>query len=301
MKKKVTELAEGQEYEFDVVKMLEIGHGEYSYVLNGPGNRRFLLPVERYANYGIEPGRSVVCRVDKINCKGEVFLEPKNPWYVENSRYGFEVVEYRTMAGGAIRRGKVMMVRSITGDIIPVSVPAGSQLPEPGENIELIVIRISKGRLHLAVDRGKSGSDHLDPDVDYDFEVTGSEIDLDGEEYFIATDQLGVGHAIKKRYYEYYGLREGVRFRGRVVRYREDGSKLIEPENPFYSIGQLIEIEIVRKERNRSDGSYYIAGTDRFGQSHEMRLRSGVDGDSLTARVVMIRKGKPLLELVKEA
>ncbi len=301
MKKKVTELAEGQEYEFEVVKMLEIGHGEYSYVLNGPGNRRFLLPVKRYANYGIEPGRSVVCRVDKINCKGEVFLEPKNPWYVENSRYGFEVVEYRTMAGGAIRRGKVMMVRSITGDTIPVSVPAGSQLPEPGENIELIVIRISKGRLHLAVDRGKSGSDHLDTDVDYDFEVTGSEIDLDGEEYFIATDQLGVGHAIKKRYYEYYGLREGVRFRGRVVRYREDGSKLIEPENPFYSIGQLIKIEIVRKERNRSDGSYYIAGTDRFGQSHEMRLSSGVDGDSLTARVVMIRKGKPLLELVKEA
>lgn len=300
MRKSETELTEGQEYEFEVVKLLKIDHRESSYVLRGPGNRRFLLPAERYTNYGIEPGGSVVCRVDKINCKGEIFLEPKNPWYLENRRYPFEVVEYRTMAGSAIRRGKVMMVRSRTGEIIPVSVSSGMELPEPGENTELLVIRISKGRLHLALDRGMSGSDHLATDVDYDFEVTGSETDIDGEEYHIVTDQLGVSHAIKKRYYEYYGLREGVSFRGRVVRYKDDGSKVIEPENPFYSIGQLVEIDIARKERNRSDGSYYIAGTDRFGQSHEMRLRSGIEGDSLTARVVMIRKGKPLLELVKQ-
>jgi hypothetical protein len=297
---KQTELKEGQEYEFEVIKLVEINPGENSFLLRGPGNRKFLLPAERYAKYGILTGRSVLCRVDKINCKGEVFLEPKNPWYQENSRYNFEVVEYRAMSGSAIRRGKVMMVRSVTGDIIPVSVSPEMVLPKPGEKTELLVIRISKGRLHLAAERGKSGSDHLDIDVDYDFEVTDSETDLDGEEYYIVTDQLGVSHAIKKRYYEYYGLREGVRFRGRVVRYREDGSKLIEPENPFYSIGQLIEIDIVRKERNHADGTYYIAGSDRFGQFHEMRLRDGIDGDSLIARVVMIRKGKPLLEYVSQ-
>ena len=298
MRKRETELTEGQEYEFEVVKLLEIDHGESSYILKGPGNRKFLLPAERYAKYGIESGRSLICRVDKINCKGEVFLEPKNPWYRENYRYRFRIVEYRTMTGSALRKGKVMMVRSIADDLIPVSVPAGTELPGSGEEIDLLVMRISKGRLHLALDRGKSGSDHLETDVDYEFEVTGSETDLDGEEYYIITDQLGVSHAIKKRYYEYYGLKEGIKFRGRVVRYRDDGSKLIEPENPFYSVGQSIEIDIVRQERNRADGSYYIAGTDRFGQAHEMRLRNGIKGDRLTARVVMIRKGKPLLELV---
>ena len=71
-----------------------------------------------------------------------------------------------------------------------------------------------------------------------------------------------------------------------------------EPENPFYTPGQFLEIEIARNEKNRADGSYYIAGSDRFGQSHEFRTVSKIKSEKILARVLKIRKGKPLLELV---
>ncbi len=295
---KAIEFIEGNRYSFLVEKMITIPDGESSYVLKGPGNRKFLIPAIRYLKYGIVAGKEIVCRVDKINCKGEVFLEPVNPWYNENNHYQFEVLEYREMKFSRIRQGRVMMVKSLTDDVIPVPVPAGKELPEPGSMISLLVQRISKGQLHLAFEEGQVSMEHLETDVDYEFEVTDTETDIDGEEYFIVADQLGVNHIVKKRYYEYYGLREGVRFRGRVVRYIEDGTKMIEPENPFYSPGQLLEIDLERNEKNQADGSYYISGTDRFGQLHEFRIASRIKSERILARVIKIRKGKPLLELV---
>lgn len=292
------ELIEGNLYSFLVEKLLTMPDGESSYVLRGPDNRKFLIPAVRYLKYGIIPGKDISCRIDKINCKGEVFLEPVNPWYSENRHYQFEVVEYRVMKSSRIRQGRVMMVKSITGDIIPVPIPQGKEFPQPGETISLFVQRISKGQLHLVIEKGQVSLEHLDTEVDYEFEVTGTETDIDGEEYFIVEDQLGVTHIVKKRYYGYYGLREGVKFRGRVVKYVEDGSKMIEPENPFYTPGQFLEIEIARNEKNRADGSYYIAGSDRFGQSHEFRTVSKIKSEKILARVLKIRKGKPLLELV---
>lgn len=298
MTRRAKELIEGNQYSFLVEKLLTMPDGESSYVLRGPDNRKFLLPAVRYLKYGITPGKKIKCRIDKINCKGEVFLEPVNPWYKEGHHYNFEVIEYRAMKSSRIRQGRVMMVKSITDDIIPVPIPAGNDFPQSGEAISLIVQRISKGQLHLVIEIGQVTLEHLDTEVDYEFEVTGSETDIDGEEYFIVEDQLGVTHIVKKRYYGYYGLREGVKFRGRVVKYIEDGSKMIEPENPFYTAGQLLEIEIARNEKNRADGSYYIAGSDRFGQSHEFRTLSRIKSDKILARVLKIRKGKPLLELV---
>jgi len=298
MNSKSRELIEGNRYSFLVEKLLKMPDGESSFVLIGPGNRKFLIPVVRYLKYGIVVGKEIICRVDKINCKGEVFLEPVNPWYKENTHYQFEVIEYREMNFSRIRQGRVMMVKSLTGDVIPVPVPAGKELPEPGSIIRLLVQRISKGQLHLAFKEGQASLEHLETDVDYEFVVTDTETDIDGEEYFIVADQLGVNHIVKKRYYEYYGLRVGVKFRGRIVKYIEDGSKMIEPENPFYTPGQLLEIDVARKEKNRADGSYYIAGTDRFGQLHEFRTDSRINSEKILARVLKIRKGKPLLQLV---
>lgn len=297
MSLKDKDLVEGKLYPFFVDKIISISDDEPSYILRGPQNRKFLFPVSRYKSYGIKVGEEIKCRVDKINCKGEVFLEPVNPWYKENQYYKFEIIEYREMAASKIRQGKVMMVKSVTDEIIPVPVPKGRELPPLGETATLLVVRISKGKIHLAFEKGGASLEHLAADVDYEFVVTEIETDIDGEEYFIVEDQLGVTHIVRKRYYEYYGLKKGVKFNGRVVKYIEDGSKVIEPENPFYSIGQLLEIDIVRNEKNRSDGSYYILGTDSYGQSHELRVTINIRTGKIIARVLKIRKGKPLLEL----
>lgn len=297
----ITRIAEGRKYGFLLEKITEVPEKGQQYVLKGPDGRRYLVPVASYAAYGLRPGGKVVCRVDKINCKGEVFLEPENPFYNEGKRYNFIVERYREIEGSRIREGRVMVIRTLTGEEIPVPVPARSDTPEPGDSVNLLVLKISKGRLHLAFSKNECRVKHLVSDTDYEFVVEGIETDIDGEEYFVISDQLGVIHTIRRKYYEYYGLKEGVRFNGRVVKYRGDGTRLIEPENPFYKPGQTIEITISKNEKNSSDGSYYIAGTDKYGFMHELRLERAVNGSRLLCRILMIRKGKALLEPVSQA
>lgn len=288
-------LEEGKSFKFRYEKGVTLPDGSEFLVMNGPDGRKYLIPAAGYRSYGLKPGGDVVCRVDKINCKGEVFLEPSNPFYKEGLRYDFEVSGYRDISGSRIRQGRVMSVKTCTGEEVSVPVAAGHGLPAPGSAINLLVVRISKGKLHLSTGNGENRSAHLEGDRLHEFIIEGTETDIDGEEYFIVADELGVTHTMKRRYYDYYGFREGTRFRGRVVKYREDGTRMIEPENPFYTPGQAVEISITRNERNITDGSYYIAGTDRFGFTHELRVQKRVKKRSLLCRVVMIRKGKPYL------
>jgi hypothetical protein len=296
MEGKVARITEGRKYRFLIEKVTEVPEKGEHYVLHGPDGRRYLIPVQNYMDYGLKTGDTVFCRVDKINCKGEVFLEPENPFYREGKRYQFIVAGYREIKGSRIREGKVMVVKTNTGEEIPVPVPERVESPVPGNSVSLLVLKISKGRIHLAFNRNECRVKHLKSNTDYEFVVEGTETDIDGEEYFVISDQLGVIHTIRRKYYEYYGLKEGVTFRGRVVKYRDDGSRLIEPDNPFYKTGDTIEVSIIRNDRNSADGSYYIAGTDRYGFLHEFRLEDEIKGSRLQCRVVMIRKGKPMLE-----
>ncbi len=289
-------LEEGRHYRFTVEKLLKIPGGERKIVLKGPDKNRYLIPESQYLSYGLKQGSETICRVDKINCRGEVFLEPEHPYYREGERYLFEISGFREIKGSRIRKGTVMVVTTITGDEIPVPLPLGNVVPDKENPIELLVLRITKGRLHLAFGKDDIRSDHLDAEKVYEFMIEGTETDIDGEEYFVATDQLGITHTIRRKYYEYYGLKPGMKFRGRVVRYREDGTRIIEPENPFYSPGQVVVIRIERNERNRNDDSWYVSGTDKFGLNHELRIPSQVSGETLKCRIVMIRKGKPFLE-----
>ena len=289
-------IKEGMSYNFTIGKHVSLPDEERYISLKGPDGKKYLIPADRYDSYGLEQGSEVVCRIDKINCKGEVFIEPRHPYYSENEWHSFEIIEFREIEGSRIREGRVMVVRTVTGDQIPVPVPPKNRVPEAGRPVELLVVRISKGRLHLTLGYNDCNAHHLDSETLYEFRVEGIETDIDGEEYYVVTDQLGVVHTIRRSYYEYYGLKEGVVFRGKVVKYREDGTRMIEPLNPYYTPGQKVEIEIRRNERNRADGSWYIAGVDKYGYSHELRVPEKVPGDRLICRIVMIRKGKPLLE-----
>lgn len=179
---RVARITEGRKYSFLIEKITEVPEKGAHYVLKGPDSRRYLVPVVNYAAYGLMPGDTIVCRVDKINCKGEVFLEPENPFYSEGKRYNFTIAGFREIKGSRIREGKVMVVRTITGEEIPVPVPVTAQTPEQGECVNLLILKISKGRLHLAFSKNECRVKHLNSDTDYEFIVEGTETDIDGEE-----------------------------------------------------------------------------------------------------------------------
>ena len=64
------------------------GDDEY-FIIMDPFNQKHLLKTENYERYELNPGKTVLCRVDKINCKGKIFFEPKHPYYQEGETYIF--------------------------------------------------------------------------------------------------------------------------------------------------------------------------------------------------------------------
>jgi hypothetical protein len=291
-------IKEGNEYEFLVEKELTMPDNSRHFVLKGPDQNKFLIPSATYSHYNIKTGTSIKCRIDKINCKGEVFLEPENPCYSENKSYLFEVTGYETRTDTAGERHDVVIVLDIFGNRIPVVYENDKVLPVIGSRLKLIVERITKGKIYLHKRTSREINRHLKLDHDYEFEIIGLGKGMDDEEYFIMKDYCGITHTLSRKFYEYYGLEPGKRFNGRIIKYRKGGERIIEPENPFYKTGSLIRLEIVSKLKNFINDSFMLNLRDAFGFVHCIEIPKEPVKGYIDCRIVKIRKGKPLLEPV---
>jgi hypothetical protein len=291
-------LKEGKEYRFSVEKELSLPDNSVHFVLSGPDSKKYLLPTANYSHYGITPGSDVICRIDRINCKGEIFLEPRNPWYRESRSYPFVVdrIEKRTDNSG--RRCDVIVVLDVNGNRTNVVYNSSNRMPEKGAEINLMVERISKGKVFLVQSSRKIKDTALDGGKLYDFKILRIEKGLDDEDYFIIKDPFDNLHTIPRRYYEYYGFSPGTTFKGEIVRYKRNGEKIIEPENPYYKTGEILDLEMTGHKVNTINQSFTIDLRDEFGFTHCLDTYEVPDSRSVRCKVIMIRKGKPLLKLM---
>jgi hypothetical protein len=291
-------LKEGEEYKFKVEKELTLPDSSSHLVVSGQDKKKYLLPLARYSDYGIRPGTEIYCRVDRINCKGEVFLEPRNPWYTEGKKYPFIVdsIEERTDFGGMTRNIIVVLDRS--GNKINVISDSAGPPPEKGSVLSLVVERITKGRICLIKTSRAIDDSNFKPRKLYSFKIEGIAKGLDDEEYYIISDQFGNRHTLTKHYYEYYGFRINSSFRGRIVKFNKNGERTIEPENPFYRSGDTLIMKITGCNENILEKSYSIDLLDEFGFRHCVSSASVPEKETVVCRVVMIRKGRPLLKVL---
>lgn len=88
-KKKLTE---GEAYAFRFVKLVNLSDGEDYMVLEDPFEIRHMITYSFYRKYNLQPGTEIICRVDKINCTGRVFLEPEHPHYKIGTRCDCELL-----------------------------------------------------------------------------------------------------------------------------------------------------------------------------------------------------------------
>lgn len=87
--RKKLRLEQNQFYLFKLLKQTVSPDGNEYYVVVDPIGNKHLIPVEYYSLYNLEIGKSYLCKVDKINCLGRVFIEPPHPIYKENKSYLF--------------------------------------------------------------------------------------------------------------------------------------------------------------------------------------------------------------------
>jgi hypothetical protein len=87
-------LEEFKDYEFKILKTVDTPDGMF-YVLEDPFGFRHLLTSEFYPpeKYSFEIGSLINCQVDKINCKGQIFLEPRHPKFEAGNTAEFILFE----------------------------------------------------------------------------------------------------------------------------------------------------------------------------------------------------------------
>ena len=134
-------LAEGRWYPFRIHNHLQLQDGLWYYVLEDINGLKHFMPAGYYTNYALKTGEKINCRIDKINCTGRIFLEPKHPVYKEGEIYNFDVLSFEIKDDSCM-----LFVKDIYGNSIEVQQYGISEDSfEPQKSVRCIVETIKKG------------------------------------------------------------------------------------------------------------------------------------------------------------
>lgn len=86
------ELKVGNDYIFKKIKETVIA-GEEFLIVEDPFGDRHMIPMRVYKDYEIDKSDTIKCYVDKINCRGQIFLEPEHPYYKRGSVHDFKYIK----------------------------------------------------------------------------------------------------------------------------------------------------------------------------------------------------------------
>lgn len=301
-------LTEGQSYPFRLLGKMELGMGEAFFVLRDPLGYKMLMPAGYYENYEFAEGQEIICRVDKINCNGRMFLEPQNPWYMEGKVYDFEVIGsgHRKNIAGTVEW--YYLVKDLSGKEWRVLKPAEKNMGKWPERVPCLVERIKKGRMYLRLSGYSFDNPYLVNGSTYFFSIVDEKVNPDdGLACFILEDEQGGRHLLRKKYYVNYRLRKGQRILCRVDGSMGDGHLFLEPEHPAYKEGQVYDLPVDRLEEYIfSDGTRQkiIVLKDCFSEEIKVRVDEGAARrwaafSNLRCRVTRIRKSRLEVEILQ--
>jgi len=138
---------EGEWFPFRIHNLVQLQDDSWYYVLQDGNGLKHFMPAEFYENYGLKAGDEISCKIDRINCTGRIFLEPKHPYYKEGESYYFDI---KNDSNPDIE--SVLMVREKSGNIIEVPVNGIKKVDINEEKrVRCIVKSITKGRIILEI------------------------------------------------------------------------------------------------------------------------------------------------------
>lgn len=293
---------EGEWYSFSIIRIIDVpGNGKH-YVLAHESGRKLLLPAEYYVKYNIAENTTIRCRVDKINCTGQIFIEPEHPVYKIGNTYHFKV---KQISGMLIDGVESLMVIDVFGNPVETFISKGSVSPGQ-ESVDLKVIGIKKGVPMLA-------SLHQWLSCEESFErnqiielLLQNTLTIQGDEYFVFKTQLGCLAMLKAKHFKHYGFENGNRVVARFRGFDQRGFILVDPEHPYYKKGEIYSFEITGFEDDYSAefGTGKVAVVyDRYGMKCGVRIENFKNysiGDTVNCRVSGYKKGRPLLEIAPD-
>ncbi len=84
-------LKQGNYYNFKYIKRVKLEDDNTYMVFEDMYGIRHFVGYKMYENYNLKLNTDVTCLLDKINCTGRIFLEPKHPVYRKGCTYSFSI------------------------------------------------------------------------------------------------------------------------------------------------------------------------------------------------------------------
>ncbi len=142
-------LTEGEWFTFRIHNLLQLQDNEWYYILEDINGLKHFMPAGYYESYGLKTGDEILCKVDRINCTGRVFLEPQHPEYKAGEVYNFTIEETTN-----IDTENAVTVKDILGNSIEVQLFDDINSGVRYENqVRCLVKSIKKGKPVLEICR----------------------------------------------------------------------------------------------------------------------------------------------------
>ncbi|PLW98595.1 MAG: hypothetical protein C0593_05205 [Marinilabiliales bacterium] len=252
-------LEQGKYYDFKVIKSVSLEEGGRFWILEDPFGFRQMLNAEFYTHYPIEPGMTMHCKVDKINCSGKIFLEPPNPQYRKGEIFRFSVLSFEQFNDRFI-----VHVTDAFNDVHTLVLSA-----KPVEYVNCRVDRIKKGKLYLS-DPETEVSKWFAEGENYPFFIEDIKTTPECGECFFLKDVNARSHILPVKNYLHYNFKQGDTIQCTVVKQNESGRCTLEPIHPNYVPGnqylfKLISIEYTESFNDRNEWVLFV--TDIYNNS----------------------------------
>lgn len=303
-------LQEGRSYPFEIKKLIQIpGSGEKHYVLIGLDKKKYLLKASYYEHYALKVGKTINCSIDKINCSGQIFLEPEHPYYIPGERYDFLLVHITKETNIWGTQTFTAWVRDLHRFEWPCQIDQ-ADLFEPGiSHLSCRIERIKKSQIFLSLPSIKGVQVKLRRNTVYDFKI--SELrEYNSELFYILEGPHGSYHKLPKRYYEHFNYTIDQDIQVRVIELNSDGSYILEPLNPYYRIGEVYLFKFLRFEKAAAGDYEGQNGTlwvlDHFGQPIKVKPKlwqlniKNYQPEHIICKVKRFKKGRLLLDNLAE-
>ena len=108
-------LSEGDWFSFRIHNRVQLQDDAWYFILQDVNGMKHFLPSVYYENYKLVPGEEILCKIDKVNCTGRIYLEPKHPVYHEGEIYQFDLISYSVNG-----TDNSIIVKEIMGNMIQV-------------------------------------------------------------------------------------------------------------------------------------------------------------------------------------
>ncbi len=246
MTQKKVELKEGNSYTFKITGTLILPDGSESFVLMDPNNVKHLLNAQYYEAYGLKNNQEIICRIDKINCTGKIYIEPIHPHYNLGDIYNFRFYTYLDITSASNEVNSIAIFTDVLGYPVRIS---SYEIPGPlksGDLVSCKVTGIRKGRVFISNDISGNDFTGMVPGKMYEYTIN-KELSLgDNYDFYILENSNGKHFKLRKKFYADYNFNVGEKINARLC--GNNGEYYLEPKHPNYEVGKLYDFEILREE-----------------------------------------------------